>query len=114
MKKVIIVRLDIRLNREKAKPTQKPPLFRQIGDNVLLKFRQIVSDHIPNHGVIYLKIFMDDVISHAGHHLPWCLWMVGLEFLCQEVGCFADDFDVFDDCVVHHVIIDKIGELLPV
>lgn len=56
------------------------PLFCHIGDNILLKFWQIASDHIPDNGVIYLEIFMDDVISHACHHLPWCLRVGGFEF----------------------------------
>lgn len=73
-----------------------------------------MGDHIPDDGVIDLKLFMNYVISHAGHHLPWCLWVAGFEFISQKVGCFADDFDVFDDRIVHHVIIDKISELLPV
>lgn len=34
-----------------------------------------MGDHIPDDSVIDLEIFMDYVISHAGHHLPWCLWV---------------------------------------
>lgn len=69
-----------------------------------------MSDNIPDNSVVYLKIFMDYVVSHASHHLSWRLRVTGFEFLGQEVGCLAYNLDVFDDSIVHHVIIDKVGK----
>lgn len=36
--------------------------------------------------------------------------VTGFEFLGQEVGGLAYNLDVFDDSIVHHVIIDKVGK----
>lgn len=69
-----------------------------------------MSDNIPDNCVIYLKIFLDYVVSHAGHHLPWCLRVIGFEFLCQEVGGLVYNLNIFDDSIVHHVIIGKVGK----
>ena len=69
---------------------------------------KVVLYYIPNNCVVNLKIFVDDIVSHASNQFPLSIGMIAFELIGQKISSLSDNLDVFYYGIVHHVIRDKV------
>ena len=81
----------------------------KVANHLLAQFWKIVRHYIPHDSAVYLKILMNNIVSHTTHHFPRGIRMSRNELLSEHIGSFAHDLDIFHNSIIHHVIGNKIG-----
>ena len=70
--------------------------------------RKITNYHIPYDIIVYLKILMNNIISHAIYQLPRSIGMCIAKFFSKHIRSFTYNLDILYHSIIHHIISDEI------
>ena len=87
-------------------------LFLYVFCNLFFPNWKVICDNIPYDVIVYLKILVNYVISHAIHQFPRSVGMRIAKFFCKHIRGFAKNLDILNYGIIHHIIIDKITKSL--
>lgn len=57
---------------------------------------------------------MHKYMPHTDYLFPWGVRMIFLKLIRKHIGCFADDFHIFDDSEVQHLVSQKVLSTFPI
>ena len=82
--------------------------FIKIIYNLFAKIGDVFRDNAPDYNIIYLKILMNNVITHTSDLLPRSGRMRCYKLCGKQIGCFTNNLNVLNHCIIHHIVGFKI------
>ena len=71
-------------------------LFLYVFCNLFFQNWKVICDNIPYDIIVYLKILVNYVISHAIHQFPRSVGMRIAKFFCKHIRGFAKNLDILN------------------